>query len=104
MIELELYYKTAESEIRRKHIEYLRKQKCLPEGLSVSKSGVNVETVGGKKTGLIGFLKRLFRVNNAVKVKRYNMAVDMSLKVLKREYKRLTKLIEKAEENGGGVQ
>ena len=30
MIEIELFYKIVESEIRRKHIKYLKRQKCLP--------------------------------------------------------------------------
>ena len=31
MIEIELFCKTVEAEIRRKHIKYLKKQKCLPD-------------------------------------------------------------------------
>lgn len=30
MIEIELFCKIVEAEIRRKHIKYLKKQKCLP--------------------------------------------------------------------------
>lgn len=45
MIEIELFFKTAESEIRRKHIKYLKRQKCLPSDQTPPKEGETPSTV-----------------------------------------------------------
>ena len=75
MLEIELFYKIVESHIRREHNAYLRKQKCLPEGLTPNDDETKVEAT----------------VKRTAKVKRYNKGVDMALRVLTSEYKRFMK-------------
>lgn len=86
MIEIELFYKIVESEIRLKHINYLKKQKILSSnGSSVTPK--EDETVDE------------FSPGEKVKyVKRFNKGIDTALKVLQDEYDNFKKRFE----NKGG--
>ena len=89
MLELELFFKTVESEIRRRHIVYLKKQKC---NLAAAEQSPVSE---GEK------LDDEFPKDEKLKcVKRFNKGIDTALKVLQSEYKSFSKRME-AEKAGG---
>lgn len=105
MIEIELFYKIVESEIRRKHIKYLKRQKCLPSDQASPKN----ETYTKKEAELV------FAVNvaddfiytdnpkareKAKRVKAFNKGIETALKVLISEYKGFDKRLKKEAEVG----
>ena len=89
MIEIELFFKFVESEIRRKHIKYLKKQKCI----SVTEQNLPCEKM---ETAEEDYPKG----EKAQYVKRFNKGIDTALKVLQSEYKAYAKRME-AEKAGG---
>ncbi|MDE7301627.1 MAG: hypothetical protein K2N47_05595 [Clostridia bacterium] len=93
MIEIELFYKTVESEIRRLHIKYLKKQKCLPAGVYEQLSnGSAAQSPADEAEALSSAAGE-----KAKYVKRYNQGVDMALKVLEREFNDFVKRLVKPE-------
>lgn len=75
MIEIELFYKIVESEIRKKHIRYLKRQKCvIPEKEAEQPQNKEAaeEFPKGEKTAY---------------VRRFNKGIDTALKVLANEFK-----------------
>ena len=97
MIEIELFFKTVESEIRRKHVKYLKKQKCLPSDQLEPKQqeGVTEE----KADDFIYSDKPKLR-EKAKRVKAFNKGIETALKTLQAEYKTYAKRME-AEKAGG---
>lgn len=80
MLKLELFFKIVESEIRRKHIKYLKKQKCnsAAKELSPVSETENVEDE--------------FPVSEKIKyVKRFNKGIETALKVLQDEFENFSK-------------
>lgn len=105
MIEIELFFKTVESEIRRKHINYLKEQKCLPDkDITAAEEVITAEELKkAKKThkGLFMWLLERVRFVRRVKlVKRYNKGIQTALRVLQSEYRAFDKRL-KAEEKRG---
>ncbi|MDE7453551.1 MAG: hypothetical protein K2N22_03995 [Clostridia bacterium] len=92
MIEIELFFKTVESEIRRRHIKYLKKQKCLPEGSAALLQDENAEDKEEFEK-LKGGDKLKF-------VKRYNKGIETALKALQSEYKTFAKRLEAEDKKG----
>ena len=84
MIEIELFFKTVESEIRRKHIKYLKKQKCVTAA-GCSLAGKEGETSDDFPAG-----------EKARYVKRFNKGIDTALKVLQDEYDAFKARLEKS--------
>ncbi len=83
MIDIELYYKTAEAHILKNQAEYLKEIKSisLPE-----------------KRGI--FKRRKIPVEIKL-LKGYNKGVEMALKVIKSEFKRYERRLKKEEKQGG---
>lgn len=92
MIELELFYKTVEAEIRRKHIKYLKKQKCLPDCSSALLQDENAEESEE--------FKKLKGRKKLKLVKRFNQGIETALKVLMKEYERMDKRLRAESEKG----
>lgn len=92
MIEIELFCKTVEAEIRRKHIKYLKKQKCLPDCSSELLEGDSAED---KEE-----FQRLKGAKKLKYVKRFNLGIETALKVLLREYARFDKRLRAESEKG----
>lgn len=88
MIELELFYKTVEAEIRRKYVKYLKKRKCLPESIVEAGSASTVapaaETVASDRADDLEGLAS----DNLKYVKRFNKGIETALNVLAREFAR----------------
>ena len=105
MIELELFYKIVESEIRRKHIKYLKNQKCLPSDfytaipidLSIQdkKSKVLVEQT--EQLDEFVYSDNPKRREIVKRVKAFNKGIETALKVLINDYKRFNKRFENDE-------
>lgn len=87
MIEIELFFKTVESEIRRKHIKYLKKQKCISsDGVLEPKEGETEDEI---------------RVDKPQKVKSFNKGIDTAIKVLQVEYAAFDKRLKEENKKGG---
>lgn len=84
MTDIELFFKTVESEIRRKHIQYLKKQKCI-KGVSAAE-----QNSPGAEEVTDDFTVEPKR-GKAKYVKRFNKGISTALKVLQSEYKTFTK-------------
>lgn len=93
MTDIELFFKTVESEIRRKHIQYLKKQKCLK---CVSAAEPNSLGAG---IGTDDFAPEPNK-GKAKYVKRFNEGIDTALKVLQCEYKDFVKRMETEKPRG----
>lgn len=102
MIELELFYKTVEAEIRRKHIKFLKKQKCLPDGSAAQMDGSSEqsEIENGENGEDKETFERVTGEGKAKLVKQFNKGVDMALKVLSAEYGRFDKRLKDEEQKG----
>lgn len=92
MIEIELFFKTVEAEIRRKHIKYLKKQKCLPECSAALLQDENAEDSEE--------FKKLKGSKQLKYVKRFNQGIETALKVLISEYARFDKRLRAESEKG----
>lgn len=92
MIELELFYKTVEAEIRRKHIVYLKKQKCLPEGSVALSPDGNAEDEE--------WFDKLKNGDKLKFVKRFNKGIDTALKVLSKEFTKMNARLQAESEKG----
>ena len=93
MIEIELFFKTVEAEIRRKHIKYLKKQKCLPEcSAALLEGGEDIEDKDEFKS-----LKGSKKIKL---VKRFNQGIETALKVLISEYARFDRRLRAEKEKG----
>ncbi|MCI8368127.1 MAG: hypothetical protein HFJ81_00630 [Clostridia bacterium] len=91
MIEIELFCKTVEAEIRRKHIKYLKKQKCLPDEV--------VELLLDDERESPDF--NAINVGDKLKyVKRFNKGIETALQVLLKEYARFDKRLRAESEKG----
>lgn len=87
MIEIELFFKIVESEIRRKHIKYLKKQKCISSDVaSEPKEGETEDEI---------------RVDKPQKVKSFNKGIDTAIKVLQVEYVAFDKRLKEENKKGG---
>lgn len=93
MTDIELFFKTVESEIRRKHIQYLKKQKCIKGVSAAEQNSLGAEEVTDDFTVEP---KR----GKAKYVKRFNEGIDTALKVLQREYKDFVKRMETEKPRG----
>lgn len=109
MIEIELFFKTVESEIRRKHINYLKEQKCLPDkDITAAEEVITAEELKkAKKTNkgffislILWLIERVRFVRRVKLVKRYNKGIQTALRVLQSEYRAFDKRL-KAEEKRG---
>ena len=89
MIEIELFYRTVESEIRRQHVKYLKRKKYVTEPDDEESSGFSEQKA-----------EKLF-IDTPGKAKRFNKGVDMALKVLRKEYDKFSKRLKKQEKDGG---
>ncbi len=103
MIEIELFYKIVESEIRRKHIKYLKKQKCLP---SDNSAAAESETPSSDEQSTLSAAADVDEFiysdkpelrEKAKRVKAFNKGIETALKALQGEYKRFIKRIETEE-------
>lgn len=92
MIELELFYKTVEAEIRRKHIKYLKMQKCLPDCSAALMQDENAEESDE--------FKKLKGRKKLKLAKRFNQGIETALKVLMNEYERMDKRLRAESEKG----
>ncbi len=102
MNEIELFFKTAESEIRRKHIVYLKGEKCLPDGIPPEEviRAEELQRYNKKPFGFILFwVKKTKFIKRQKLIKRYNKGIETALKVLQREYRRFNKRLEREELN-----
>ncbi len=106
MIEIELFYKRVESEMRRKHIEYLNEQKCLPD--KGSAAGEEVITAAelnkvkkANKGVIIWLITRVRFIRREKYVKRYNKGINTALRVLQREYRAFVKRLQVEEMQWG---
>lgn len=105
MTDIELFFKTVESEIRRKHINFLKGEKCLPSGEPPEEiiSAAELKKLGKSKFcglplfGLRWFIERFRYIKRLRFIKRYNKGIDTALNVLQREYKRFDKRLKKGE-------
>ncbi len=98
MSEIELFFKTAESEIRRKHIVYLKGEKCLPDGIPPEEiiSEKELQRFYKKTFGFVFYFIKRFRYIKRIRlIKRYNKGLEAALTALQREYKRFLKRINK---------
>lgn len=98
MTDIELFFKIAESEIRRKHINYLKSEKCLPNSNPPEEiiTAQELKKLGKVKfCGVLWFIKRYRYIKRLRLIKRYNKGIDTALNVLQREYKRFNKRLEK---------
>lgn len=94
MIEIELFYKIVESEIRRKHIKYLKRQKCLPSDQTTPKEGA--ETVSATDEFIYSDKPNL--KEKVKRVKAFNKGIETALKVLGAEYIAFNTRLKKDEE------
>lgn len=92
MIEIELFFKTAESNIRSKHVKYLKKQKCLPSDQAEPKQEENSAAVC--EDDFVYADKPKLR-EKAKRVKAFNKGLETALKALQSEYKAFEKRLEK---------
>ena len=97
MIEIELFYKIVESEIRRKHVKYLKKQKCLPS----DNSALQTQSLDEKSTVSaaadiddFAYTDKPKLKEKAKRVKAFNKGIETALKTLQSEYKRFEKRLE----------
>lgn len=97
MIEIELFFKTVESEIRRKHVKYLKKQKCLPSDQAEPKEQ---EGVPADKADEFIYADKPKLREKAKRVKAFNKGIETALKALQSEYKTYSKRM--AAEKAGG--
>lgn len=100
MTDIELFFKIAESEIRRRHIVYLKGEKCLPAGIPPEEiiTAKELKRLGKLKLcGLPWFIRRFRYIKRQRLIKRYNKGIDTALKVLQREYKRFNKRLKNEE-------
>ena len=97
MIEIELFYKIVESEIRRKHVKYLKKQKCLPSDQIDDKS---ILPDGSTLSAADEFFykDKPEKKEKAKRVKAFNQGIETALKVLCSEYSLFDKRLRKEEE------
>ena len=91
-LELELFFKQVESEIRSKHIKYLKKQKCIS---AAKQFPANLEQSSDveKEINIDDFPiegKRKY-------VKRFNNGIEIALQVLQKEYKKFAQRFESDE-------
>lgn len=103
MIEIELFYKIVESEIRRKHIKYLKRQKCLPsdqtdlvEQTENESEQVSTSTVSAADDFV--YADKPSKREKAKRVKAFNKGIEIALKVLISEYKDFNNRLKKEEE------
>ena len=97
MIEIELFYKTVESEIRRKHIKYLKRQKCLPSDQTEPQSNSPDEKSLSAADEFIYSDKPKLK-EKMKRVKAFNKGIETALKVLISEYSAYDKRLKKDEE------
>ena len=88
MLEIELFFKTVESEIRRKHVKYLKNQKCLPSDQTEPKEQ---EGVSEDKTDEFIYADKPKLREKAKRVKAFNKGIETALKALQSEYKSFIK-------------
>lgn len=90
MIEIELFLKTVEAQIRKNHVGYVKGLKRVP---------LNQDNV----KGFVAFIKWLFcRKSVPVEdklLKGYNAGIEKALKVLETEYKRFIKRVNQGDFN-----
>lgn len=92
-MEIELFFKIVESEIRRKHIVYLKNQKC--NSVAAEHSIGEQSPAEGEKLD-DDFPKDEKRAY----VKRFNKGIDTALKVLQREFKAFSKRMDEDKKGG----
>ena len=96
MIEIELFYKIVESEIRRKHIKYLKRQKCLPSDQTPKEEpDAQASTSSAADEFIYADKPRL--KEKAKRVKAFNNGIQTALKVLSGEYAEFEKRLKKDE-------
>lgn len=103
MVEIELFYKIVESAIRRKHIKYLKRQKCLPSDQTEQDSEPSddttvVSTVSAADEFIYSDKPKL--KEKAKRVKAFNKGIETALKVLISEYSHFDKRLNKEEKDG----
>lgn len=105
MIEIELFYKIVESEIRRKHIKYLKRQKCLPsDQISITdeteqdqkEKSSDVSTVSAADDFV--YTDKPKKREIVKRVKAFNKGIETALKVLISKYNGFNKRLKKDEE------
>lgn len=105
MIEIELFYKIVESEIRRKHIKYLKRQKCLPSDQSditdeneqeQTENSLSISTVSAADDFI--YTDKPKKREKVKRVKAFNKGIETALKVLISKYKGFNKRLKKDEE------
>lgn len=94
MIEIELFYKIVESEIRRKHIKYLKKQKCLPSDRTEPPADEETNTVSDEFV----YTDEPTKKEQIKRVKAFNKGIETALKVLISKYKSFNNRLNKEEE------
>ena len=94
MLSIELFFKTVESEIRRKHVNFLKKQKCLPSDQGQDKPQEG--SAAACSDDLI-FTDKPSTWQESRRVKAFNKGIETALKVLQSEYKSFSVRIEKEE-------
>ena len=97
MIEIELFFKIVESEIRRRHIKYLKKQKCLPSDQAEPKEQ---EGVPADKADEFIYADKPKLREKAKRVKAFNKGINTAVRVLKSEFDRFQARLKKEEETG----
>lgn len=100
MIEIELFYRTVESEIRRQHVKYLKRKKYVTEPDDEESSGFSEQKAEKPEDSDRSKAEKLF-IDTPGKAKRFNKGVDMALKVLRKEYDKFSKRLKKQEKDGG---
>lgn len=90
MDNIELFYRIIQSEIRRKHIKFLKGQTCLPNGEPPEEIITAADLSKFKKFsffGLLWFVKRFSYIKRIKLIKRYNKGIEAALRVLDKEFK-----------------
>ena len=103
MIEIELFFKIVESEIRRKHIKYLKKQKCLPSDQSPAEDKADIQPAEDKAESVSAADELIYsdtpKLKEKVKrVKSFNSGIETALKVLQTEYSNFKNRLKKEAE------
>lgn len=100
MIEIELFYRIVESEIRKRHIKYLKRRKVVSAELDDSENSEEQKSDASKEANE-NTPVNICGGDNALKVRRFNKGIDTALKVLACEYKRFAKRMSKDDKSKG---
>ena len=105
MTDIELFFKTVESEIRSKYINFLKSEKALPNVDPPPEDNITAKELEyyekkGRFKLIFWFVERFLYIKRVRLIKRFNNGIDTALKVLQREYKDFVKRMETEKPRG----